>query len=155
MLQIDFLEKALYECQKLGIHTAVDTAGNVPWEYFERIIPYTNVFLYDVKCYSNDLHIEGTGGSNKRILDNLKRLSDTFEGDIIIRVPVIPTFNDDAEELEKMADLLQKINYKDIDILPYHVMGNNKYEALGKECHIYPTPSEESIENIKKILKLE
>ena len=153
MLQIDFLEKALYECQKLGIHTAVDAAGNVPWEYFERIIPYTNVFLYDVKCYSNDLHIEGTGGSNKRILDNLKRLSDTFEGDIIIRVPVIPTFNDDAEELEKMADLLQKINYKDIDILPYHVMGNNKYEALGKECHTYPTPSEESIENIKKILK--
>jgi pyruvate formate lyase activating enzyme len=153
MLQIDFLEKLLCECHKLGINTAVDTAGNVPWEYFERIIPYTDIFLYDVKCISDDLHIKGTGVSNKRILDNLKRLSDSFEGDIIIRVPIIPTFNDDIEELEKMADFLKCINCKDIDILPYHVMGNGKYDALGKESCVYPTPSEESIENIKKILK--
>ena len=153
MLQIDFLDKALCECHKLGIRTAVDTAGNVPWKYFERIIPHTDIFLYDIKCISNELHIEGTGASNKRILDNLKRLSDTFSGDIIIRIPIIPTFNDDTEEVCKMADFLKNINYRNIDILPYHIMGNSKYDALGKESYVYPIPSEESINNIKNILK--
>ena len=153
MLQIEFLEKALNECHKLYINTAVDTAGNVPWEYFERIIPYTNMFLYDLKCVTEQRHIEGTGVSNKRILDNLKRLSESFDGDVIIRVPIIPTFNDDKEELEKMADFLKGMDYKDIDVLPYHVMGNSKYEALGRESIVYPIPSEDQIEEIKKILK--
>ena len=76
MLQIDFLEEILKKCKENGLHTAVDTAGNVPYEYFERILPYTDLFLYDVKCIDEALHKEGTGVSNKRILENLKKLSD-------------------------------------------------------------------------------
>ena len=152
MLQIDFLESLLRECRSMDIHTAVDTAGDVPWEYFERIIPYTNVFLYDVKCFSEDLHLKGTGVSNRRILENLKKLSDIFNGDLIIRIPLIPSFNDDLQEIEKIAECLKNINYKKVDILPYHSMGNNKYAALGKENQTFCVPSEDLIKNIKRII---
>ena len=152
MLQIDFLESLLSKCRSLDIHTAVDTAGDVPWEYFERIIPYTNVFLYDVKCFSEDLHLKGTGVSNRRILENLKKLSDIFNGDLIIRIPLIPSFNDDLQEIEKIAEFLKNINYKKVDILPYHSMGNNKYAALGKENQTFCVPSEDLIKNIKRII---
>ena len=70
MLQIGFLCEILKKCKENGIHTAVDTAGNVPWEYFEKILPYTDIFLYDVKAFSEDLHKRGTGVSNKLILEN-------------------------------------------------------------------------------------
>ena len=149
MLQIDFLEQLLQKCYDKGISTAVDTAGNIPWEYFEKIIPYTNIFLYDVKCYSNELHIEGTGVSNKLILDNLQNLSNRFDGDIIIRIPIIPSYNDDNEELIKIADFLKNIKYKSLDILPYHVMGNSKYDALGREQVVYPVPDETYMDKIK------
>lgn len=152
MLQIDFLESLLRKCRFMDIHSAVDTAGDVPWEYFERIIPYTNVFLYDVKCFSEELHLKGTGVSNRRILENLKKLSDIFNGDLIIRIPLIPSFNDDLQEIEKIAEFLKNINYKKVDILPYHSMGNNKYAALGKENQTFCVPSEDLIKNIKRII---
>ena len=94
MLQIDFLCEILKKCKENSIHTAVDTAGNVPWEYFERIMPYTDLFLFDIKCISEDLHIAGTGVSNKRILENLEALSSILNVSLYIRVPVIGSFND-------------------------------------------------------------
>jgi len=72
MLQLDFLVELLKTCKKSGIHTAVDTAGNVPFENFEKILPYTDLILYDVKCITEDLHVSGTGVSNNLILNNLK-----------------------------------------------------------------------------------
>ena len=87
MMQIDFLCEILKKCKENGIHTAVDTAGNALWERFEKILPYTDLFLYDVKAFSEKLHKEGTGVSNSLILENLKRLSGRAE--IIIRIPVI------------------------------------------------------------------
>ena len=76
MLQIDFLSEILRECKTEGIHTAVDTAGNVPFSYFERILPFTDLFLYDIKAISAEKHKEGTGADNARILENAKRLSE-------------------------------------------------------------------------------
>ena len=75
MLQIDFLTEILKLCKENGINTAVDTAGNVPYEYFEKILPYTDTFLYDVKCITEDLHKQFTGVSNGLILSNLKKLA--------------------------------------------------------------------------------
>ena len=131
MLQPDFLKEILQKCQDAGIHTAVDTAGNLPWEIFEKILPYTDLFLYDVKCITEETHIEGTGVSNKLILQNLQKLSEVFDGDIIIRIPVIPGFNESEEEQQKITDFLENINIKGIERLPYHKMGEHKYEALG------------------------
>ena len=85
-------------------------------------------------------------------MENLKKLSDIFNGDLIIRIPLIPSFNDDLQEIEKIAEFLKNINYKKVDILPYHSMGNNKYAALGKENQTFCVPSEDLIKNIKRII---
>ena len=153
MLQIGFLKSLLILCKELGIHTAVDTAGNVDWENFEEIMPYTDMFLYDVKCFSEELHKKGTGVSNKKILENLVKLSNAFTGDIIIRIPIIPEFNTDELELKKMSKFIKNIKYKKLELLPYHKLGENKSIALGRKERIYSIPSNEDIEKIKLIFK--
>lgn len=151
MLQVDFLRTLLKRSRELGIHTAVDTAGNVAWESFEKILPFTNAFLYDLKCFTEELHKEGTGVSNQRILRNLEKLSACFDGDIIIRIPIIPGYNTDTEELEKMATFLKKIKCKSIELLPYHRLGENKYSALKKDAKLYDVPTKEEMQRIEKI----
>ena len=74
MLQIEFLTKILKACKENGIHTAVDTAGHVPYERFEQILPYTDLFLYDVKCFDSEKHRQYAGVGNGLILENLKKL---------------------------------------------------------------------------------
>ena len=151
MLQIDFLEEILFKCKKNGIHTAVDTAGNVTWEYFEKILPYTDLFLYDVKAYSNDLHKEGTGISNRLILENLEKLSDCFQGDIIVRIPIIPTYNTADTELNLIANFLKKLKIKSVELLPYHAMGEHKWQATGLELNPYPVPTKEEMEKYRAL----
>ena len=152
MLQIDFLCEALKKCKENGVHTAVDTAGSVSWESFEKILPYTDLFLYDVKCIDEQKHIQGTGVSNRQILKNLEKLSTNFNGDIIIRIPVITGFNDSEEEMKKISDFLKNIYCKDIELLPYHKMGEHKYDALGLKCTSYKVPTEQRIEEFKAIM---
>ena len=148
MLQIDFLVEILKMCKAGGIHTAVDTAGNVPWEYFEKILPYTDMFLYDVKAFSEDLHKQGTGVSNKLIFENLRRLSGKC--DLIIRIPVIGGFNDDMDEMKRIASFLNDIEHQKIEPLPYHSMGEHKYTALGMDYERFTVPE---MTEIKKIFE--
>ena len=152
MLQLDFLKSLLIKCREAGIHTAVDTAGDVPWERFEEILPYTDVFLYDVKCITEELHMEGTKVSNRRILENLQKLSERFSGDIHIRIPVIPGFNTDMDEVQKIAAFVKKINCAKTELLPYHKLGENKYAAVGKQAKSFSVPSEDVMEKIKNII---
>lgn len=151
MLQLEVLREVLKKCKENGIHTAVDTAGYVPWESFESILPYTDLFLYDVKCFSEALHIEGTKVSNKLILGNLKKLSEGFTGKIVVRVPIIPGFNDRKEELAAMADFLKNLRISKVELLPYHKMGEHKYEAAGMEFTEYTVPKKEEIEEYQKL----
>lgn len=152
MLQPDFLREILRLCKEEGIHTAVDTAGCVPWENFEKILPYTDLFLYDVKCFSEALHIEGTGVSNQKILENLTRLSKEFTGDIIVRVPVIGGFNDLVQtEMSKMAHFLREIGIKKVELLPYHRMGEHKYEATDMQFTAYTVPAQEDMDAYRRL----
>lgn len=153
MLQIETLTELLAKCKKNGIHTAVDTAGDLPWTHFEAILPFTDLFLYDVKCFTEQLHIEGTGISNKRILENLTRLSRETSVDIIVRIPLIPTFNDDVNELQRMADFLRPLRIRDVELLPYHQMGEHKYEALGRDFTHYSVPDKSVVECCKALFK--
>lgn len=134
MLQIDFLSEILKECQKNGIHTAVDTAGHVPFAYFERILPYTDLFLYDVKCADSETHKRYTGVENELILENLCALL-KMDKRVWVRVPVIPTVNDSEAELERIKDLIATCGTPErIELLPYHAMGEHKYKALGRKA---------------------
>ena len=149
MLQIGFLTDLLKKCKKNGISTAVDTAGNVPFGYFEEILPYTDLFLYDIKAVTDTLHIAGTGVSNVQILENLKKLSGKAE--IIVRIPIIGGFNDTEEETEKIAAFLKTIPHRSAECLPYHKLGEHKYEALGRICESFRTPTTEEMQRVSSL----
>ena len=151
MLQIDFLEEILKTCKENGIHTAVDTAGHVPYEYFERILPYTNLFLYDVKCYDSEKHKKYTGVRNELILENLKKLLATGKS-VWVRIPIIPTVNDTVEESQRIKAYISSCGKPEkIELLPYHAMGEHKYAAINRESHMFPIPSKETMEDLNKI----
>jgi len=151
MLQIDFLEEILRACKKNGIHTAVDTAGHVPFERFERIIPYTNLFLYDVKCYDSDMHKQYTGVGNDLILENLRRLLAAGKS-IWVRIPVIASVNDSAKEMQRIKDFLCScVMPEKTELLPYHAMGEHKYAAIGRKAPYFSVPSEEKMKELKNI----
>lgn len=88
LLQADAVAELLGGMHARGLHTCVDTAGNVPWEAFEQVLPVTDLFLYDVKAYSPQTHRQWTGVGNERILENLRRLA--ARADIWIRIPFVP-----------------------------------------------------------------
>ena len=141
MLQAKMLEKFLCMCHAAGIHTAVDTAGNVSFSEFERILPYTDLFLYDIKMMDARRHKEYTGVDNNLILDNLKKLS-AHNTKIWIRVPIIRGVNDTAEEMTRIGTYLQEIHPQRIELLPYHPMGLSKYRAaFHKEAVAFSAPS--------------
>ncbi|MDP6039869.1 MAG: glycyl-radical enzyme activating protein, partial [Candidatus Latescibacteria bacterium] len=133
LLQSAFVTALLKKCKNEGFHTAVDTCGMVRWEAFEKALPYVNLFLFDIKHMDAKLHEEYTGASNEQILENLRRLNDN-KVSIEIRMPIIPTFNDDRETIEAAAALLGGMDsITAVRILPYHRLAGEKYISLGYE----------------------
>lgn len=155
MLQIEFLKKLLIECKKLGLNTAIDTSGDVPWEYLKAIIEYVDIFLYDIKVFDEEKHKEVVGISNKRIIENLKKLGKE-NTHIFIRTPIIPGVNNTKEEMENIALLLKNINNIDlIELLPFHHLGKNKYENMGLEYKVKDIvpPTDEEINRLSEPFK--
>lgn len=149
MLQLDFLLEILQKCKENGIHTAVDTAGHVPFESFEKILPYTDLFLYDVKLLDSKKHQQYVGAGNGLILENLRKLL-AAKAKIWVRIPVIPGVNDDAEELENIHNWLNIHGQPEkIELLPYHAMGEHKYAAIGRTACRFPIPSQDKKEDEK------
>lgn len=131
MLQLEFLQELLLELKRKNYHVAVDTAGCVDFAYFEAIMDCVDLFLYDVKMVSEEKHRAYTGVSNRRILENLRKL--VVRKDVFVRVPVIPDINDDAMEIAKIISFLQALpkRIKQVKLLPYHSYGLGKYDLLG------------------------
>lgn len=151
MLQIEFLCELLKKCKENGIHTAVDTAGHIPFESFGKILPYTDLFLYDIKIFDPEKHKKYTGVSNELILENLKKLSEAGEK-IWIRIPIISDVNDSIEEMLKIKELLTVCGQPEkVELLPYHAMGENKYRAIGKEPQNFKAPNAEKMKQLKEI----
>jgi len=137
MLQSEFLVETMRLLKAEGIHIAVDTCGDVPWQHFASVLPYVDLFLYDVKHMDDELHRRGTGAGNERILANLHALSEAGAA-VEIRTPVIPGYNDASEHLTAVASLLAELDGVTAwRLLPYHSMAKGKYEALDMA---YPMP---------------
>jgi pyruvate formate lyase activating enzyme len=152
--QPDFLLALLRACQGQGIHTAVDTCGFAAWKVLDRIRPYVDVFLYDLKLMDDASHRRFTGVANKQILANLRALSSQGHA-IILRVPIIPGINDDEEAIRQIgafAGTLAHLN--EIDLLPYHHIGMDKYARLNKTYQLSGTqpPSEQRMAEIAQQL---
>lgn len=131
LCQADFCAELLKRLKEHGINTAIDTCGFVPREAIDRVIPYTDTFLYDVKAVDEDIHIRCTGRSNQPVLENLRYL-DSLGKRIEIRVPFVPQYNDG--QMEKIAALLTELKHVTaVKVLAYHNYAGSKYEALGME----------------------
>lgn len=154
LMQLEFLDALLEKCKENNIHTAVDTCGYAPPEAFEKIRGKVDLFLYDIKIMDEEKHIKYTGVSNKLILENLRRLAQNGSK-IWIRFPVIPSVNDDEENLKKMAEFLISNGIKQISLLPYHRSGIEKYKGLGKvyKMEEIQSPSDEDMRIIKEKLE--
>ena len=131
MLQPDFTAALLKGAKEAGIATALDTAGAVPWERYEAVLPYCDLILFDVKCMDPETHRWATGVDNALILENLTRLSHAGAR-ILVRVPVVPGVNDTEENMAAMAAFLAPLSgVESVELLPYHPLGGGKYESLG------------------------
>lgn len=127
--QPEFCEALLKALKAEGIHTAVDTCGFVSRAVLDRVAPYTDIFLYDLKAFDEAVHIRCTGQSNKIILENLCYL-ESLGKPCEIRIPFVPGFNDD--QMEKLAAFVKaRTNITKVKVLAYHNFAGSKYEALG------------------------
>jgi len=157
------LKALLIRCKNNGHHTAVDTAGNVSWQTFENVMPYVDLWLYDIKLYDDEKHRNATGTSNETILRNLYRLaSEENNINIIIRIPVVPGINDDVEEIESIADMLSDLSktktgniqyIESIELLPLNHVAEGKYDSLDMEYKVrgYPVPSSEFMKKLAEV----
>jgi len=128
--QADFLHNLLIAAKTEGIHTCVETCGQAPWTSFERLLPVTDLFLYDWKASDPEKHTRLTGVSNRLIRANLERLLEAGAG-LILRCPLIPGINDDLPHLAEIARLSRLPGVLGTEVLPWHNMGVGKREGLG------------------------
>ena len=133
LLQIDFVQAVFESCRRQGVHTAVETAANLPWSRIESVLPLLDLVMMDIKMMDSDKHQRTTGVPNTRILENAARLG---QGSIplIVRTPIIPGVNDTAEDVAAIAEFaagLPRLEY--YELLPYHPMAASKYRSLDQD----------------------
>lgn len=127
----EFSSELLRLAHDHNLHTAVETSGHARWECFKQIIPYTSLFLYDIKETDSERHKLYTSVNNSLIIENLRRLDQTGIP-IHLRCPIIPEYNDRIDHLSAIANLANELsNVKQIDVEPYHPMGKTKAEQIG------------------------
>lgn len=145
----DFVTGVLSESKSRGINTAIETCGFVKWNEILKVFKYTDLFLFDIKHMDSRKHREFTGKGNELIQDNIRKLA-ALGANIIIRVPVIPTFNMDLNSLSSIIQLAEEIGVNIVHLLPYHRYALGKYNHLGRQ---YWSPGVEKAD-IKKVAEL-
>jgi pyruvate formate lyase activating enzyme len=133
LMQPEFLYTLLIHCKQKGIHTAIDTSGYAPFEIFEIIYEVSDLFLYDIKLIDEQEHIRYIEISNYKILQNLMLL--TQKGNkVIVRIPLIPGITDTEANIKNIIAFLLKLEHiPPVDLLPYNVIGEDKYKRLRKK----------------------
>ena len=151
MCQPDFATALLEEAHARGINTAIETTACVPWETVARLLPHLDTVLMDIKHMDSAKHKEFTTQPNELILENAKKIAHSGVH-LIVRVPVIPTFNDTPQEIEAIARYALSIGVKEMHLLPYHPFGVDKYKGLNREysLHHIKTPTPEHMETLLK-----
>lgn len=131
VLQNEFALQVLAACREEGIHTALQTAGNYPFEQLESLLPYLDLIMYDIKGYSPGTYRFFVRGDRDRMLANLRLLGDKFRGETAVRTPCVGGVNDTDEEIENIARMAGELpNIKYYQLIPYHGLAKAKYDAL-------------------------
>ena len=154
--QPEFTLALLKELKNKGIHTALDTTGFSKYENIEAVLPYTDLFLYDLKHMRSDQHKAVIGVPNELILENATKIANAG-GKLQIRIPVIPRFNDSEKNIRETGEFCKSLGdaVTVIQLLPYHNMGVMKYQRISNDHKVLeaPVPTDEKIQSLKKILE--
>ena len=151
LLRAEFCASLLKALKGNGIHTAVDTCGFVPVKAIAQVLPYTDLFLYDIKAMDETVHMACTGRSNQLILENLAYI-DSHGTPVEIRIPLVPHYNSD--QIEPIADYLSRLRHPPkVRLLPYHNYAGSKYTALAM-AHTLPEqlPDQAMMERARQLL---
>ena len=132
LAQADFAAELLRACKEAGLHTAIESTANAPYSDIEKLLPYLDLFLMDIKNMDSAKHKEYTGAPNERILENARKVAESGV-ELIIRTPVVPTFNDTEREIRAIARFAMSLgSVSEYHLLPYHRLGRDKYTGLGR-----------------------
>ena len=139
--QVDFVVEVLKRIKAEGIHTALDTTGFASWSTVEKVLPYVDLFLYDLKHMDSTKHEAVVGVPNGPILENAKKLAEAG-AKMQIRIPVIPLFNNDDDNIRKTAEFCMELGdaVEVVQLLPYHNLGVTKYLRISDEPVAEATP---------------
>lgn len=153
--QPDFSVALLKSAHQSGINTAIETTGFADWDVVERVIPYVDTVLMDIKHINSAKHKEFTTRPNELILKNAPLIAEKAKK-LIIRVPVIPGFNDTVEEIGEIARFAISLpDVNEIHLLPYHRMGKDKYDGLSRPYLMgdVPSPTREKMAELLAVCK--
>ena len=167
LFQPDFARAILEQCKIRQIHTAMETAISTRWEILESLLPLTDLFFVDIKHFDPEKHFEATGTSNTRILENIKRLVQT-DKPIVFRIPVVPEFNDTAEDISAIARYIHQLSELrntssheqlcsrdsiSLELIAFHTLASDKYRSLGLDylSGQQIPPSREKINELRQV----
>jgi pyruvate formate lyase activating enzyme len=152
LMQPEFSAALLAACKRKGLNTAIETTGYQKWELFLPVLINTDLVLFDIKMMDSDLHRKIIGVPNNLILDNARKIVELGK-DIIVRIPIIPGYNDSIENLRNTAEFAANIGIKEVHLLPYHRLGESKYNQLGRIYNLKDVnvPSTNYIESLTQI----
>ena len=157
LLQPEFAVALLKACKDYGINTAMESTGFAPFDTIKKYLEHLDLYLMDIKHMDRLKHMEFIGKPNDVVLENAQLIA-AHAKKLIIRVPVIPTFNDTEEEIRAIAQFASSLpNVDELHLLPYHPYGTDKYRWLGREyklSHISP-PSDAKMNRLLEVVKRE
>ncbi len=152
LCQPDFAIDLLSACKEYGLSTAIETTGFAQFSVIERFFDVCDIFLMDIKHTDSEKHQQFTTKPNDLILENAVKIAEKARK-LIIRVPVIPTFNDTKEEIASIASFAKSLSGVDeIHLLPYHRLGYDKYVGLSREYGMgdIPSPTKDHMEMLRQ-----
>jgi pyruvate formate lyase activating enzyme len=154
--QLPFTLALLTGLKERGIHTALDTTGLAPAKSVDAVLPYTDLFLYDLKHMDSKIHEKTVGVPNELILENARRIAKAG-GKMQIRIPVIPRFNDSEENISATGVFCKELGsaVTVIQLLPYHNLGVVKYQRIDEDRKVFEAvpPSDKKMQSLKKALE--
>jgi len=155
LLNPEFTQELLRAFKEENISVGVDTCGHVPWTNIEKVLPYIDFFLWDIKHMNGEEHRKFTGVSNKLILSNARSVSER-NVPLYIRVPVIPGYNDSEENIRATCEFARDLSsLVNIDLLPLHHLGKARYDSLNRAYPIADIPliPDSVLHNIKRLVE--